>query len=115
MSRMWPAYIDHTANLEPFSPSGLWRKYRLYLYRERHFEPMDLPNGSPALFVPGNSGSYGQVRSVASSAARQFYKENGSGERRMNGEDAPPGVAHTDWYTIDFNEDFSAFSGFHPD
>ncbi|GAC99723.1 hypothetical protein PHSY_007326 [Pseudozyma hubeiensis SY62] len=111
MSRMWPAYIDHTANLEPFSPSGLWRKYRLYLYRERHFEPMDLPTGSPALFVPGNSGSYGQVRSVASSASRQFYKENGSGARRDEWKDAPPGVAHTDWYTIDFNEDFSAFSG----
>ncbi|KAJ9474214.1 GPI inositol-deacylase [Pseudozyma hubeiensis] len=111
MSRMWPAYIDHTANLEPFSPSGLWRKYRLYLYRERHYEPMDLPTGSPALFVPGNSGSYGQVRSVASSASRQFYKENGSGARREEWKDAPPGVAHTDWYTIDFNEDFSAFSG----
>lgn len=108
---MWPAYIDHTANLEPFSSSGLWHKYRLYLYRERHFEPMDLPTGSPALFVPGNSGSYGQVRSVASSASRQFYKDDGSGARRDEWKDAPPGVAHTDWYTIDFNEDFSAFSG----
>ncbi len=49
---------------------------------KRDFEPMDLPTGSPALFVPGNSGSYGQVRSVASSAARQFYKENGSGTQR---------------------------------
>ncbi|SPO29408.1 related to BST1 - negative regulator of COPII vesicle formation [Ustilago trichophora] len=111
MSRMRPAYVDHTANLESFSPSGLWRKYRLYLYRERDFEPMELPTGSPALFVPGNSGSYGQVRSVASSASRQFYKENGSGARRDEWKDAPPGVAHTDWYTIDFNEDFSAFSG----
>ncbi|KAJ1034811.1 hypothetical protein NDA13_001065 [Ustilago tritici] len=111
MSRMRPAYIDHTANLESFSPSGLWRKYRLYLYRERDFEPMDLPTGSPALFVPGNAGSYGQVRSVASSASRQFYVENGSGARRQEWKDAPPGVAHTDWYTIDFNEDFSAFSG----
>ena len=111
MSRMRPAYVDHTANLEPFSPSGLWRKYRLYLYRERDFEPMELPTGSPALFVPGNSGSYGQVRSVASSASRQFYQENGSGARREEWKDAPSGVAHTDWYTIDFNEDFSAFSG----
>ncbi|SPO28469.1 related to BST1 - negative regulator of COPII vesicle formation [Ustilago trichophora] len=111
MSRMRPAYVDHTANLESFSPSGLWRKYHLYLYRERDFEPMELPTGSPALFVPGNSGSYGQVRSVASSASRQFYKENGSGARRDEWKDAPPGVAHTDWYTIDFNEDFSAFSG----
>lgn len=111
MSRMRPAYIDHTANLETFSPSGLWRKYRLYLYRERDFEPMELPTGSPALFVPGNAGSYGQVRSVASSASRQFYVENGSGARREEWKDAPPGVAHTDWYMIDFNEDFSAFSG----
>ncbi|KAJ1023207.1 hypothetical protein NDA16_003360 [Ustilago loliicola] len=111
MSRMRPAYVDHTANLETFSPSGLWRKYRLYLYRERDFEPLEFPTGSPALFVPGNAGSYGQVRSVASSASRQFYVENGSGARREEWNDAPPGVAHTDWYTIDFNEDFSAFSG----
>lgn len=108
---MRPAYVDHSANLESFSPSGLWRKYRLYLYRERDFEPMELPTGSPALFVPGNAGSYGQVRSVASSASRQFYKENGSGARRDEWKDAPAGITHTDWYTIDFNEDFSAFSG----
>ncbi len=72
---------------------------------------MDLPSGSPALFVPGNAGSYGQVRSVASSASRQFYKEGGSGDRRDEWKDAPVGLAHTDWYTLDFNEDFSAFSG----
>ncbi|GAK67860.1 GPI inositol-deacylase protein [Moesziomyces antarcticus] len=111
MSRMRPAYIDHTADLETFSPSGLWRKYRLYLYRERDFDPMDLPSGSPALFVPGNAGSYGQVRSVSSSAARQFYKQNSGGQLRDEWKDAPAGVAHTDWYTLDFNEDFSAFSG----
>ncbi|KAI3488384.1 hypothetical protein L1887_47628 [Cichorium endivia] len=111
MSRMRPAYIDHTADLESFSPSGLWRKYRLYLYRERDFDPMDLPSGSPALFVPGNAGSYGQVRSVSSSAARQFYKQNSGGQLRDEWKDAPAGVAHTDWYTLDFNEDFSAFSG----
>jgi hypothetical protein len=109
MSRMRPAYIDHTADLESFSPSGLWRKYRLYLYRERDFDPMDLPSGSPALFVPGNAGSYGQVRSVSSSAARQFYKQNSGGQLRDEWKDAPAGVAHTDWYTLDFNEDFSAF------
>ncbi|PWY96829.1 PGAP1-domain-containing protein, partial [Testicularia cyperi] len=111
MSRMWPAYIDHTQNLQPFSPSGLWRKYRLYLYRERNYDPMDLPSGSPALFVPGNAGSYAQIRSVASSAARQFYEVGGSGARKDEWKNAPVGKAHTDWYTVDFNEDFSAFSG----
>lgn len=31
------------------------------------------PNGTPALFIPGNAGSSHQVRSIASSATRQFY------------------------------------------
>jgi glycosylphosphatidylinositol deacylase len=31
--------------------------------------------GVPVLFIPGNAGSSRQVRSIASSAARQFYSE----------------------------------------
>ena len=111
MSRMMPAYIDHTESLENFSPSGLWRKYRLYLYRERSVEPTDIPSGSPAIFVPGNAGSYAQVRSVASSAANQYYKPGSGGLRSEDWKSAVVPNAHTDWWTVDFNEDFSAFSG----
>ncbi|KAG4302482.1 hypothetical protein PCK1_001318 [Pneumocystis canis] len=47
-------------------------KYNLYLYHERN--PADLHNlqGIPVLFIPGNAGSYKQVRSIASEAAHQF-------------------------------------------
>ncbi|KAN0060551.1 GPI inositol deacylase [Thecaphora frezii] len=110
MSRMWPAYVDHTPSLAPFSPSHLWRSYRLYLYRERSLHPSDHPSGSPALFIPGNAGSYAQIRSVASSAARQWYQPNTQGMRRPEWQDLGQRSAHTDWWTIDFNEDFSAFS-----
>lgn len=98
MSRMWPSYVVHT---HP-SPSGLDKKYRLLLYRERPPDPHrspedDLPKGRPALFVPGNAGSYGQVRSVASSSHHQH-------RARQHEEEL-------DWWTVDFNEDFSAFHG----
>ncbi len=32
-------------------------------------------HGAPVLFIPGNAGSSHQVRSIASSATRQFYSE----------------------------------------
>ncbi len=31
------------------------------------------PMGVPILFVPGNAGSFRQVRSLASASSRQFY------------------------------------------
>lgn len=105
MSRMYPSYVLH----HPNSPSGLDKKYSLYLYREN--EPTNLPpwvdppkprRSRPAIFVPGNAGSYGQIRSVASWSHRH-YKE------RSSDDDPTRAVWNTDWWTLDFNEDFSAF------
>jgi glycosylphosphatidylinositol deacylase len=99
MSRMWPSYIPYNAP----SPSGLSKKYRLFLYREAYpgrIKEEDEPRGRPALFIPGNAGSFGQVRSVASSA-HHLYKSGQGGD----------GVSEVDWWTVDFNEDFSAFHG----
>ena len=42
-----------------------------------------LPQGLPALFVPGNAGSYKQVRSFGSETARQYAR-------------APPGARGSD-------------------
>jgi hypothetical protein len=67
MSRMWPSYIPYKIQ----SPSGLDAKYQLFLYREAYpgrGKSEDEPRGTPALFIPGNAGSFGQIRSVASSA-----------------------------------------------
>lgn len=60
MSWMTPSY-----RLIPFRPS----RYRLYLYREQGWDN-ETPTGRPVLFIPGNAGSYQQVRSIASYAAR---------------------------------------------
>ena len=59
MSWMTPSY-----SLVPTAPS----RYRLYLYREQGWDGQ--PRGRPVLFIPGNAGSYQQVRSIASLAAR---------------------------------------------
>jgi glycosylphosphatidylinositol deacylase len=46
------------------------KQYQLYLYREQGWDVAE-PTGHPVIFVPGNAGSHEQVRSIASSAARQ--------------------------------------------
>ncbi|KAE8267539.1 hypothetical protein A4X09_0g4804 [Tilletia walkeri] len=105
MSRMWPAYAAH----RPSSPSGLGRKYSLFLYRERgpQGHPQhDRPTGTPALFIPGNAGHYAQIRSVASSCATQYYEDDGTSTVKKEWVNAPGPI---DWWTVHFNEDFSAF------
>ncbi|CAO3570505.1 unnamed protein product [Mortierella alpina] len=64
------------------------------------------PSGVPVLFVPGNAGSAKQVRSMAKEASRYFYETMPweLGDRR-------PGSKPLDFFTVDFNEEFSAFHG----
>jgi glycosylphosphatidylinositol deacylase len=62
--------------------------------------------GVPVLFIPGNAGSYKQVRSLASEAAyhhHNFYRY-GAGANS-------PGKRPLDFFSVDFNEDFTAFHG----
>ncbi|PSR93818.1 hypothetical protein PHLCEN_2v4713 [Hermanssonia centrifuga] len=70
MSWMSPSYVLQPAFNRSWSP--LAGRYSLWLYREVGWESNDL-HGAPVLFIPGNAGSSHQVRSIASSAARQFY------------------------------------------
>ncbi|KAF9157031.1 GPI inositol deacylase [Linnemannia schmuckeri] len=64
------------------------------------------PTGVPALFIPGNAGSAKQVRSMAKEAARYYYetlpREQGS---------RAAGSKPIDFFTVDLNEEFSAFHG----
>ncbi|XP_028397184.1 GPI inositol-deacylase-like [Dendronephthya gigantea] len=79
--------------------SEKYPRYGLYLYGEgsyaqeqkRVFEP----KGIPVLFIPGNAGSYRQVRSLASIALRKA-------ERLAH---------HFNYFTVDFDEDFSGLFG----
>ncbi|KAJ4364650.1 GPI inositol deacylase [Neocucurbitaria cava] len=120
MSYMRPAYIE----LESFDMehTRFASKYSLYLYREggidedprvrrpveRHKQRTDKMQvkGVPVLFIPGNAGSYKQVRSLASEAAYHYHNNirEDVGARQA-------GKRPLDFFSVDFNEDITAFHG----
>ncbi|KXN89445.1 GPI inositol-deacylase [Leucoagaricus sp. SymC.cos] len=111
MSYMSPSYVLQ----ESFNASWsrLSSRYSLWLYREVGWDPQvnryftQVPNGYPVLFIPGNAGSSHQVRSIASSASRQFYSSPGQASTEF----ISNGVCALDFYAVEFNEDLSAFHG----
>lgn len=58
------------------------------------------------LFIPGNAGSYKQVRPIASEAANYFHDV-----LQHDPAAAAAGIKNLDFFTVDFNEDFTAFDG----
>ena len=91
---MYPSY----AALTEFKSSRMASKYSIHLYREGGLDRTNiLPDGVPVLFIPGNAGSYRQARSIAAYAAK-FQQEQQS-------------TTQFDFFTVDFNEDFTAFHG----
>lgn len=108
MSMMAPTYLK----LGGFDTehSRFASKYHLYLYREEGVDEYSQQNiglrGVPILFIPGNAGSYKQVRSLSSEASRYYY--NNLRHDRKAQED---GVRGLDFFTVDFNEDLAAFHG----
>ncbi|KAJ5099350.1 hypothetical protein N7532_006351 [Penicillium argentinense] len=85
-------------------------KYNLFLYREEGVDPYTQDNiglnGVPVLFLPGNAGSYRQVRSLAAEASRHYYDVVRHDEDRH-----AAGVRSLDFFMVDFNEDMAAFHG----
>ncbi|TDG41841.1 hypothetical protein AWZ03_011731 [Drosophila navojoa] len=85
-----------------FKANNQFPNYGLYYYYEGVRQPLDpnkmRMNGAPVIFVPGNAGSYKQVRSMASVALRKAREHPGLG-------------IHLDYYTIDFDEELSALYG----
>lgn len=63
-------------------------------------------HGIPVLFIPGNAGSYKQVRPIAAEAANYFHDA-----LRQDGFSVEAGVRNLDFFTVDFNEDITAFHG----
>ncbi|KAI9000694.1 GPI-inositol-deacylase [Trametes punicea] len=104
MSWMWPTYILQSRFDHSWTP--LARRYSLWLYREGNLENNEL-HGSPVLFIPGNAGSSHQVRSIASSAANQYF----SSPYQVAPEFANQGYTGLDFFAVEFNEDLSAFHG----
>lgn len=105
MSWMNPSYVPMTGFDSSFT--RLAAKYSLYLYREGGVDRDVQPTGVPILFIPGNAGSFRQIRSIAASAARQYYSELDADPEAVMAR----GSRVLDFFTVDFNEDFSAFHG----
>ncbi|ORY29176.1 PGAP1-like protein-domain-containing protein [Naematelia encephala] len=95
MSWMTPTYSKIDWDEPPSS------RYALWLYREQGWDE-HTAQGHPVLFVPGNAGSFQQVRSIASSASRQYHGHPGGRADDMLG------LEKLDFFTVDFREDLSA-------
>ena len=108
MSMMSPTYL----RLSGFDTehSRFASKYSLYLYREEGVDEYTRDNiglrGAPVLFIPGNAGSYKQVRSLSSEASRYFYNTYRNDQKAQE-----EGIRALDFFTVDFNEDLAAFHG----
>jgi pimeloyl-ACP methyl ester carboxylesterase len=104
MSWMYPSYYRIPLDSSHSTLSG---KYSLYLYREQGWDLATQPRGFPVLFVPGNAGSFRQVRSLASAASHEFYLSPSVTRQHY----LKAGKRPLDFFAVDFNEDFSAFHG----
>ncbi|KAJ8124976.1 hypothetical protein O1611_g8665 [Lasiodiplodia mahajangana] len=104
MSWMSPSFV-HFSDFDT-EHTRFASKYSLYLYREQGIDNGPKVRGIPVLFIPGNAGSYKQVRSIASESARHFHEAV-----HPNVAAANSGVKNLDFFTVDFNEDFTAFHG----
>lgn len=127
MTYMYPTYIPISVT-DGSTPPG---RYGLYLYHEGwrkidFKEHVSKLSGVPVLFIPGNAGSYKQVRSVAAESDRAF--QGGPFERtfyqeaslfRGEGEDtesveydlSSQYTNRLDWFAVDLEGEHSAMDG----
>ncbi|RKP33654.1 PGAP1-like protein-domain-containing protein, partial [Dimargaris cristalligena] len=104
---MYPNYIRQ--NGLDLSRTRFASKYRLYLYREGGVdELLREPFRIPILFIPGNAGSYKQVRSIAATASRQFDHARTAFLKDSQAQ----GNIGFDFFSLDLNEEFTALHGF---
>ncbi|XP_062198955.1 uncharacterized protein LOC133901587 isoform X2 [Phragmites australis] len=124
MTYMYPTYIPIAATPRNVSSD----RYGLFLYHEgwkqidfaKHVKGL---NGVPVLFIPGNGGSYKQVRSVAAESFRAyqngpleptFYQEASSTLSVSEREDfsIPSRYGRMlDWFAVDLEGEHSAMDG----
>ncbi|CAG8980316.1 hypothetical protein HYALB_00013148 [Hymenoscyphus albidus] len=81
-------------------------KYSVYLYREGMVDEDTKVKGVPVLFIPGNAGSYKQVRPIAAEGATYFHEVLKHDSAAIDA-----GARNLDFFTVDFNEDITAFHG----
>ncbi|XP_028171511.1 GPI inositol-deacylase isoform X1 [Ostrinia furnacalis] len=81
--------------------NALYPQYGLYAYSEGRFTERARKmwfTGIPVLFIPGNSGSHMQARSIASVALRKALQKDKY-------------EYHFDYFTVSYNEELSALYG----
>ncbi|KAF8806287.1 PGAP1-domain-containing protein [Phlegmacium glaucopus] len=109
MSWMSASYLLQAEFDTTWSP--LAARYSLWLYREVGWDPVQQSgqrkDSLPVLFIPGNAGSSHQVRSIASSATRQYYSSPYIVSPAFERSQLKP----LDFFAVEFNEDLSAFHG----
>ncbi|KAI5960351.1 BST1 [Candida pseudojiufengensis] len=123
---MYPSYIKLDKFDQTHTQYSL--KYGLYLYREQFKDNLPLEennistldlNGIPVLFIPGNAGNYRQVRSIAARTSELFeefindYKKDYLIKNYLKDQEDETQLEFKklDFFTADFNEDFTAFHG----
>ncbi|GAB4854684.1 hypothetical protein Ancab_023266 [Ancistrocladus abbreviatus] len=126
MTYMYPTYIPIST---PRNLSST--KYSLYLYHEGwkkidFSEHLKKISGVPVLFIPGNGGSYKQVRSLAKEShwayttgplERSFYQEASLREQEggfdMDATISLPNqyICMLDWFAVDLEGEHSAMDG----
>ncbi|KAF2792757.1 GPI inositol-deacylase-like protein [Melanomma pulvis-pyrius CBS 109.77] len=104
MSYMRP-YFSHYSDFDT-EHTRFASKYSLYLYREGGIDEDLRVKGVPVLFIPGNAGSYKQVRPLASEAADYYHNI-----LRHDVDAGRAGKRPLDFFSVDFNEDITAFHG----
>ncbi|TVU11055.1 hypothetical protein EJB05_44617 [Eragrostis curvula] len=124
MTYMYPTYIPIAAAPRNVSSD----RYGLFLYHEgwkqidfdKHIRGL---NGVPVLFIPGNGGSYKQVRSLAAESFRAyqngpleptFYQEASStlSKDELNDFSVPTRYRRMlDWFAVDLEGEHSAMDG----
>ncbi|KAF8638570.1 hypothetical protein AX17_002112 [Amanita inopinata Kibby_2008] len=106
MSWMSPSYVLQSQFNRSWTPLG--NRYSLWLYREVGWDANQITGDRvPILFIPGNAGSSHQVRSIASSATRQYY----ASPHTVSPDFVSRAVKPLDFFAVEFNEDLSAFHG----
>lgn len=107
MSYMTPSF-HHISSFDK-NYTRLSSKYSLFLYREHKIDTPFDSTGIPVIFIPGNAGSYRQVRALAaaSSSIHDSAVTNNPLVNYTSGTDAPK----FDYFTVDFQEDLTAFHG----
>lgn len=82
------------------------QRYRIQSRRSSNADIQFQVKGVPVLFIPGNAGSYKQVRPIAAEGATYFHDVLRHDQTAINA-----GARNLDFFTVDFNEDITAFHG----